>query len=545
MIHQGALGDCMYIVMHGRLKVYRHLSRQAPTFIKEIGPKEIVGEISLLIQETRTSSVRAVRDSILLKFPQELFQSFVLKHPDILLNFSRICINRLLHPIEKASSPFRTILLAPGAINPLFKEFTTQFIKALSVKANILYLSSSSAHPNLQSTMWLAEQELLYDYVIYEADLDLTPWTHLCLRQSDHVLFIGLSSQSPELNSIESYFFKTQAKRASSYELILLQQNAHAIASSTELWTQSRHNASHQHICLSSAQDLEKLIRFLSGKSIGLVLSGGGARGLAHVGVIRALEELKIPIDYIAGTSMGAIIGASYAKGLSYKEILHQLKTILIPTAKTLDYTLPILSLKSGKKFSLGLQQAFGETFEIKDCKTNFFCISTNLSESKIKLHKEGMLWECLRASAAVPALFPPIINEMGEILVDGGILNNMPVDIMKNYLNGGKTLAVSISSGKERTHYSPLEAWVSGWQLLADQFSKEPMNSKTPNIGELIMETINLSGDQHQVRMEKEADYCLSLDLSLFSFLDFHSYEKIIEIGYKIALEQLQKEFS
>ena len=125
-------------------------------------------------------------------------------------------------------------------------------------------------------------------------------------------------------------------------------------------------------------------------------------------------------------------------------------------------------------------------------------------------------------------------------MLVDGGILNNMPVDVMKNYINGGFIIAVSSQITKEHHHYTHLPPWVSGWKLLTNQFTPGNQEEKIPNIAELIMEIVCLSGDPHQIRMEKEADYCLSLNLSEFGLLDFKNFQKIIDIGYETAIKNL-----
>ncbi len=208
---------------------------------------------------------------------------------------------------------------------------------------------------------------------------------------------------------------------------------------------------------------------------IGLVLSGGGARGLAHIGVLRALEEKQIPIDYIAGTSMGAIVGGLYATGMSTDDLEWVVKSIdwdrvFRPTTDRkqqqysakqadknyfvdLELGLSKAGPKSGKGFAGGqhlmleLQRIVGSIKEqnFDEFPIPFRAVATDLNTAEPYILDHGDLAMAMRASMAVPLVFGPVEHQ-GRLLADGGILNNLPVDVAKE-MGADITIAVNISS--------------------------------------------------------------------------------------------------
>ncbi|MBS0628261.1 MAG: patatin-like phospholipase family protein [Verrucomicrobia bacterium] len=537
LIEQGEEGNCLYILMQGRLQVHQRNSFLEDIFLGEIGVGEVIGEIALLSEEKRMATVRAIRDSSLLKLSQEDFRSFVLKYPDLLLDVTKECLARLLHKNHRVEvGALRTIALATAGNARIPDDFVTKFVKALSLLGKVLHLTSSSKIP---SSDWLIQQEENYDYVIYETDLTMTPWTQICLRQADRVVFVGAESEMASLNPVEDFFFK--GKRVAESELVILCEKTSTSFKYSHLGFSLRENKRCHHIRNFSDKDFNRFIRFMCGKSIGLVLSGGGARGLAHIGLIRAMEELNIPIDYIAGTSMGAAVAAAVAVGMDYQTIIQNIKKHVVPAARGWDYTLPFLSLKSGKKITKACQNIFGEDLYIEDCPINFFCVSTNLSYHRIEVHQKGLLWEAVRASLALPAILPPIVDGKGNLLVDGGIINNLPVDIMKRYINGGKIIASSLTP-IIHPKYDSLSPIASGWSLTAHNFGNH--RHKIPNMGNVIISSLMLGSNHHQICMEEEADYCVKFSFTGVDLMDFNLFNEIIDQGYEMALKQLKEIF-
>ena len=181
---------------------------------------------------------------------------------------------------------------------------------------------------------------------------------------------------------------------------------------------------------------MSRLARHVSGHSVGVILTGGGGGGLAHLGALRALEENGIPIDCIGGTSQGTLTAGMYARTLSSSHILPMLRNNMhalnSPRHLLTDLTLPLLSLFSGKGLNEIIKRSVGAETAIEDLWLNFFCCSTNLNKKCLTVHTCGTLWRCIRASMTVLGLLPPVRNENGELLVDGGYLNSIPVDVMR-----------------------------------------------------------------------------------------------------------------
>ena len=176
-----------------------------------------------------------------------------------------------------------------------------------------------------------------------------------------------------------------------------------------------------------------RIARLIAGEPKGLVLSGGGARGFAHLGVLRALEEAKVPIDVVGGASIGAIIGAGYAAGWSISEMTQVYRSSFIAENPLSDWTLPFVSLVGGRAVSRLLKEAYGRR-DIEDLVLPYFCVSTNLTAGRSVVHRSGRVWKWLRASAAIPGVLPPVFQG-GQVLVDGGVMNNLPVDVMRDGL--------------------------------------------------------------------------------------------------------------
>jgi predicted acylesterase/phospholipase RssA len=553
LIRQGTIDTTLYVLFQGRLRVYVQSEDLQESTIAEISVGQIVGEIAPLIDQPRTGTVRAIRDSLLLKLDKEAFQKFEKAYPSEMIEIAKTALKRLVRKPRptQAGENIVTIAVAPAGASE-HCHFIPHFIQELNkLKPTLLinqiacnqYFGLNVAQTNLEDpnniliTKWLQSLEGQYGYIIYETDNYMTSWTQRCLRQSDRILLIAEESRSSKLNSIEMEIFSNNSESSPFVELVLIHPEEIVKIIGTSEWLNPRRVYSYHHLRMGYKKDFEKFIRFLTGKAFGVVLNGGGARGFIHAGVLKALDQLNIPIDFIAGCSAGANAAAAYALGLVSQVLEMTNEYINYPE----DYTLPLVSLLSGKKNSEFYHRICEETC-IEDLWTRFFCVSTNVTQAKLHVHDRGLLWFALRASTSIPAIYPPVYDEEGNMLVDGGILNNMPVDIMRKLMSGGKILAVNchLHAG-EQTKRQIKSTWVSGWKLLLQQFNPFRKHKvEYDNIFKVLMTALTLSSFEHQVRAEKEADYLLQLDTSQYGLLEFKAGKELIDLGYQEALQKL-----
>ena len=182
--------------------------------------------------------------------------------------------------------------------------------------------------------------------------------------------------------------------------------------------------------------DVPRLARFIAGRAVGLVLAGGGARGFAHIGIIKALMEAGVPFDHLGGTSMGAIIAAGLAQEWGVEELTERMREVFVTDNPLSDFTLPLIALVRGRKVSDHAARAISATSASRNCRKPFFCVSSDLTTGRIHVHRDGTLWRALRASVALPGILPPVTHH-GHLLVDGGVMNNLPVDVMREHAAG------------------------------------------------------------------------------------------------------------
>ena len=291
----------------------------------------------------------------------------------------------------------------------------------------------------------------------------------------------------------------------------------------------------------TTIDDIRRLCRILLGKSIGLVLGGGGAKGFAHIGIIRALEEHGIRPDIVGGTSMGAYFAACYARDPSFLSLYGPGKYFSSRMCSTwrrlMDLTFPYTAIFTGHSFNKGIWAVFKDT-KIEDLWLNFFCVSTNITRYRLEVHQKGYLWRFVRASMTLAGYLPPM-NENGDMLVDGGYLNNLPADIMQQF---GASFIIACDVGAQADS-SPVEFedCVNGWMTLFKRLFRYKFN--TPSMGDIQTRLTCVSGEQ-RIADVLEMENCVYMHppIDCFTTLGFGSAGKIIEVGYNYALAQIKR---
>jgi predicted acylesterase/phospholipase RssA len=287
-----------------------------------------------------------------------------------------------------------------------------------------------------------------------------------------------------------------------------------------------------------SRTDVERLARLLTGRAVGLVLGGGGARGFAHIGVIRAMHEAGIPIDLVGGTSVGACIGAQYAMGLEWPAMLELNRKGFINLNPMADYTLPIVALLNAAKFRKMYHMMFGET-QIEDLWLKYYCVSSNLTRGQAVVHEQGPVRKYVRASMSVPGVAPPVPDN-GCLLVDGGVLNNLPVDVMRRMSGGGYVIAVDVNPRVELAASVDYGESLSGWSAAWRQLNPLGPRLRLPTIQAILERTTSLSSVQQADLANGLVDLYLHPPIEGFGMFEVAALDRIADVGYRWAQAKL-----
>ena len=559
LVRQGERADEMYIVVHGSLEVAVTGRSGRSRLVDVLGPGATVGEMALLTEEPRSATVRAIRDSELVRISKSDFLRLLDEHPRTAVELSRTLVRRLRQTTTapRVTRFARTIALVPANRAGMPGDFAPQLAESLRLLGDaVLRLSSATVNAELGATAsqtsfddianarlldWLNEREERYRYVVYECDPTLTPWTQRCLRQADLVLAVALAGDDPTPGEVERALVPPAdadpGAASPRYELVLLHAPGESHPRDTARWLHARAAgavAAHHHVRLYRPADIGRLGRSIGGASLGLVLSGGGARGFAQLGVMRALAEHGLEVDAVGGTSMGAIMAGLLAMGHEVPAMIEIARKGFVGYEVMRDLTVPVVSLMRGTSTVKLLQAMFGDA-RIEDLWIPYFCVSSNLSRAEVVVHDEGPLWLWTRASSSIPGIAPPVPYR-GDLLVDGGVLNNLPADIMRARCRGS-VVAVDVSANVElrtTTEHAPV---LSGWPHLARALNPLDRSTPFPNILRILSRTATLSSVHNQGAMEEVADLYLHPPTDSVDPLDWKSIDHVVDLGYRHAV--------
>lgn len=590
---QGDKSDCTYIVLSGRLRSVIRKDDGKKRLAGEYGRGDLVGVVETLTHQARATTVHAVRDSELAKLPAGALTSIKRRYPQVVTRLIHLLGEKILGSLQQGSATghqlgfntasskwdlgnppgnLSTVAALPASEDVPLTAFALELQHALSAIGPVLLLTSDNIKQRLGSaaldsiheyrlSSWLGQQEDIHRIVLYQADGTLTPWTQRCIRQADCILIVGLGEQEPAVGELEQMLEST-AVRAQK-QLILLHKEDGPVPSRTVEWLNMRSWCSgHLHLCcprrVFSKRSLPKLVemytrvfqrppdrhsdfsrlaRMLTGNAIALVLGGGGARGCAQVGILRALAECGVPVDIIGGTSIGAFMGALFAEERSYSQTRIRAKqwaegmTSMMKTI--LDLTYPITSMFSGTGFNSSISNIFKDR-QIEDLWLPYFAITTDITASAMRVHTDGSLWRYVRASMSLSGYMPPLCDPKdGHLLMDGGYINNLPADVARS-MGAKVVIAIDVGS-RDETDLTNYGDALSGWWLLWKRWNPLATKVKVLNMAE-IQTRLAYVCCVRQLEMVKNSDYCEYLRPPIDSYrtLDFGKFDEICEVGYQ-----------
>jgi NTE family protein len=539
---QNDLSDSLYILVHGRLAASKTDDEGRVRALGAVTPGECVGETGLIAAVARSATVIAMRDSELLRLSRDAFERLIAAHPQAMLNMARVALRRFSDTRGPSAVPHCFALLAASPGVDLI-GFARRLALALGVDPAGALIEA--AHARDRDPGWFSSREARSAFLIYVGNDDLL-WRERCLRQSDCVLLLADVATATTVRgerveprsarpagTVRGEPVEPPAKTSHlPWHLVLLQKDD-PIPGSTRPWRAAFPQASTHHHVRHDA-DLARLARRLTGRATGLVLSGGGARGFAHIGVVRALRDAGVEIDYVAGCSIGGIIGAGVAADWSYPQMVENFRRCFVDTNPLSDWTLPLVSLRSGRKVARLLREAFGETRDIEDLALPFFCVSSNLTEGALEVHEHGPLWRWLRASCAIPGVLPPVFAN-GRVLVDGGVIDNLPVAELRKRLNG-EIIAVDVGGNyrlETTMEESELPPW---WQLLPELFGLR----RRPSLGKILLRAGMVNSDATVQRRRRQTRLLLKPALEGIDLLEWQAFARAIDLGYQYTIRQV-----
>ena len=541
LVEEGDPGTDAFIVIAGRLEIETATASGGSRVVNHLGPGDVVGEMALLTEEPRSASVRARRDSALMRVASDDFRRIVIDHPGALLDVTKTVMARLNRAIhDQRPERMRSVIaILPAGGRPAHYEFAGSFAAELG-SGRVTTVTAETVRTELgedanpgQIAQHLHHIEDRNDFVVLIGEAGNPAWSRLCRRQSDLTLRVGYADALRAVGDYEDDLEPDDLDGSPS-ELVLV-HDATSPQGTAEILA-ARSTERHHHVRNRSSEDVARVARIVRGESTGVVFGGGGARGFAHLGVLKAMIELGIPIDHVGGSSIGASVAAGVALGLDWDEMVTAAKGVTFENGSIVDSTLPAVAVARGRRLVDGIRDGYGEA-DIRDLWMDFYCVSADLTDGTIYEHRSGPVWKAVRSSVAIPGLFPPMRSDDGHVLVDGGVLDNVPTSSMHSLYAPNSVIAVDLRApstipSDDLTN----DGAISGWRVARHRWLPWEERLATPGIIETLIAASTVSGSAHH----NDADLVIRPPVEDFGFMDFAASDQIIEAGYRHGLEVL-----
>ncbi|XP_039498770.1 neuropathy target esterase sws isoform X3 [Drosophila santomea] len=584
---QDESSDSTYIVLSGRMRSVITHPGGKKEIVGEYGKGDLVGIVEMITETSRTTTVMAVRDSELAKLPEGLFNAIKLRYPIVVTKLISFLSHRFLGSMQTRSGSgapgapveanpvthkYSTVALVPITDEVPLTPFTYELYHSLCAIGPVLRLTSDVVRkqlgPNIfeaaneyRLTSWLAQQEDRNIITLYQCDSSLSAWTQRCMRQADVILIVGLGDRSHLVGKFEREIDRL-AMRTQKELVLLYPEDTNAKPANTLSWlnarpwvtkhhhvlcvkriftrkSQYRINDLYSRVLLSEPNmhsDFSRLARWLTGNSIGLVLGGGGARGAAHIGMLKAIQEAGIPVDMVGGVSIGALMGALWCSERNITTVTQKAREWSKKMTKwflqLLDLTYPITSMFSGREFNKTIHDTFGDV-SIEDLWIPYFTLTTDITASCHRIHTNGSLWRYVRSSMSLSGYMPPLCDPKdGHLLLDGGYVNNLPADVMHN-LGAAHIIAIDVGS-QDDTDLTNYGDDLSGWWLLYKKWNPFTSPVKVPDLPD-IQSRLAYVSCVRQLEEVKNSDYCeyIRPPIDKYKTLAFGSFDEIRDVGY------------
>lgn len=561
LMRQGEQGDAMYLSISGRLRVSVLGDDGIEHMVREMGRGEVSGEMSLYTDEPRTATVVAIRNSVLVRLAKSEFISLLASSAQMSIALTRQMIKRLTSasprtavppPVAMALLPITSGVAAADLARRLGEQLSHMgrvcVVDAASVDAalqqpGLAQSDVSDTVANRRIAAHLDHLELAHDFVLLVGDDSASDWTQRCSRHSDEILLLADASQPPVLHATEAACLMQRGGQSNAAQiLVLLHDAAVRCPSGTRQWLARRPVTDHVHVRPTLDTDMARLARIQSRTAVGLVLAGGGAKGLAHLGLYRALQERGLVVDFVGGTSIGSIMAAMVASDQPLDAVM-SIARAAFANKPTGDFNLlPLISLIRGRRMrrilQVALQAVFGHAVDIEDTWKNYFCVASNYTKACEQVISQGPLTQSILASTAIPGAFPPV-PLAGDLLFDGGTFNNFPVSVMRKRRGVGKVIGIDLGSRKPKP--VAFEEVPGTWALLRDRLRpRQQRHYKLPSFMAYLLNVTIMYSSSRQDESRRLTDLYFCPPLERVGMLQWQRFDSITKQGYDYACELL-----
>ena len=522
LMRKGDAGDALYIVDAGRLEVVRgEQAGVAPedddqlSVLRVLGPGATVGELALVTGDVRSASVRASRDSSLLRLGFDDFRDLIESAPAF-AHALTAALGRQLQVsggFPEDAPATKTIAVVPLAEGINSDAIAQAVLAAFDSGEDVAVLRRDSVEQG-DAVAWgraLDELEQEHDWVILVAEHTASDWRRFCVRQADRLICLAPPQRPPA---------ERLMPRLRGCELVLLGEN-HPAAIADAWLDLLRPRARHRvRAGARRNDDLERVARRVTGRSLGLVLGGGGARGFAHLGVLEAFEENGIAVDRIGGASMGGIVASTFAFGLNAQQRRQAVKGFFAARVRH-RYQLPPRSALARPEAALEtMHGVFGDQ-QIETLPIDLFIVAADLIAAEMVVQRRGSIADAAMSTVSIPAILPPR-RANGKLLVDGGLIRNLPIDVMADMAEG-PVVAVEVGG----------------------RFEPPPGHDGAPAlpaIGETLMRSVMLGSAAAGSSVVARADLLLEPEVSGMKMMAFGEIDHGIAIGRAAAEQRIEE---
>ncbi len=518
-------GDEMYVVRAGRLEV---VDEGADAVIREYRRGDALGELALLTDSPRSASVRAARATEVIAVDQADFTELLHGSPALSSALNRSLSRRLQDTRASASTarprPATVALIELDGRIPLWR-LAAWLGAALEAHLSVAVLGGEEVPgaevPGAPAAVYgplLDRAEAGHDLVLLVGGSALhEPWTKFCLQHADRILAVTRGGpvppalgHYPELQACDLVAYDAAPGALAGWAAALDPAGSHLIRE-TEF-----------------GADVARMARRLAGTSVGIVLSGGGARAFSHIGVLDELTAAGVTIDRVAGVSMGAVIGALFAMGHDAEEIDAICFEEWVQRRPLRDFTVPRHSLIRGERFQSMLHRTFG-TRLIEELPRSFICGSAELRSRRLEITRHGPLWEAVGFSINLPVIAPPQVRG-SKLFIDGSLVDNLPVKALAD-MGEGPIIAVDVKATPKRPENDP-----------EGTRARDDRPPRPPGLPETLTRLLLLGSENTSQAARRHADLVIRPRAEGVGLLEFDQLDTAREAGRAAAREALER---